>query len=75
MAPFLLHRLGLAIPDDMAGRVPAEVLVPAERARRPPRFTTAAPPLEDTSEPADVALDPEEQAGVLQRLRALGYVE
>jgi predicted AlkP superfamily phosphohydrolase/phosphomutase len=76
VAPFVLHRLGLAVPDDMAGRVPAEILEPSELERRPPRIAAAAPPRPQPVAPAgDLALEPDEQASVLQRLRALGYVE
>jgi predicted AlkP superfamily phosphohydrolase/phosphomutase len=76
VAPFLLHRLGLAVPDDMAGRVPVELLEPSELDRRPPRLTAAAPPRPQPAAAAgDLALEPDEQASVLQRLRALGYVE
>jgi predicted AlkP superfamily phosphohydrolase/phosphomutase len=74
VAPLVLHRLGLPVPDDMAGRVPVEILEPDALLRRPPRRAPAAatPPM-----PANVGLafEADEQAAVLQRLRALGYVE
>ena len=41
VAPLLLHRLGLPVPDDMAGRVPGEILEPRELERRPPRHAAA----------------------------------
>ena len=77
VAPFVLHRLGLAIPEDMAGRLPAELLEPEELERRPPRWyaPSSGPEPEPELEPADLELDPEEQAALIQRLRALGYVE
>jgi predicted AlkP superfamily phosphohydrolase/phosphomutase len=76
VAPLVLHRLGLPVPDDMAGRVPVEILEPDELERRPPRrAATRAPRPSPAPDPADLALDPDEQANVLQRLRALGYVE
>lgn len=74
VAPLLLHRLGLPVPDDMAGRVPTEILEADELERRPPRTVRAmAPP--PAPAPGELALDPEEQADVMGRLRALGYVE
>ena len=42
IAPLLLHRLGLPVPDDVAGRVPVEVFEDAELAARPPRTAPAA---------------------------------
>jgi predicted AlkP superfamily phosphohydrolase/phosphomutase len=76
VAPLLLHRLGLGVPDDMAGRVPVEILEPAELVARPPRQVPAAEPqAAPVAAAADLALDPDEQAMVLERLRALGYVE
>ena len=41
VAPLLLHRLGLPVPDDMTGRVPVEILEPAELAANPPRTVAA----------------------------------
>jgi predicted AlkP superfamily phosphohydrolase/phosphomutase len=74
VAPLLLHRLGLPVPDDMAGRVPTEILDADELERRPPQTVPATAP-RPTPAPGDLALDPEEQADVMGRLRALGYVE
>jgi predicted AlkP superfamily phosphohydrolase/phosphomutase len=76
VAPLVLHRLGLPVPDDMAGRVPVEILEPAVLAREPVRRTAASPPPEPLAVPAGaLELEPEEQAVLLDRLRALGYVE
>jgi predicted AlkP superfamily phosphohydrolase/phosphomutase len=74
VAPLMLHQLGLAVPDDMAGRVPAELFEPAEFRRRPVRTVAVAPAVTGPSAPAP-ELAPEEQTAVMQRLRALGYVE
>lgn len=75
VAPLVLHRLGLAVPDDMAGRVPTEIFEAEELDRRPPRLAPASAPSVPTDRPAELELDPDEQAAVLERLRALGYVE
>ncbi len=76
VAPLVLHRLGLPVPDDVAGRVPTEVLEEAELAARPPRTVPAgAPAAMAPVAPADLELDADEQAGLTQRLKALGYVE
>ncbi|MGA9859726.1 MAG: alkaline phosphatase family protein [Solirubrobacteraceae bacterium] len=76
VAPLILHRLGLPIPDDVAGRVPGEVLEPGELLRNPPKTipAAAAPPPPADLDPG-LELDAEEQANLMERLRALGYVE
>jgi predicted AlkP superfamily phosphohydrolase/phosphomutase len=75
VAPLLLHQLGLPFPDDMSGRVPIEIFRPDELERRPPRSTATTPFSAERQEAADLELDPDEQSEVLERLRALGYVE
>lgn len=76
VAPLLLHQLGLAVPDDMAGRLPVEIFEPEELERRPPRRAPAsAAPTPARPLTADIDLAPEEQSALLDRLRALGYVE
>jgi hypothetical protein len=76
VAPLLLHQLDLPVPGDMAGRVPLDMFEPEELGRRPPRVVAvgrARPAPEPQA--AAAALEPEEQAALMQRLRALGYVE
>jgi predicted AlkP superfamily phosphohydrolase/phosphomutase len=76
VAPLILHRLGLPLPDDLEGRLPLEVLEPEELERRPPqRATATAWAGSNEEEPGGLELDPDEEAAVLERLRALGYVE
>jgi hypothetical protein len=76
VAPLILHRLGLPVPDDMAGRVPTAIFEAEELERRAPRRVAAAvAPAGTTAAANDLELDAEEQAGVMERLRALGYVE
>jgi predicted AlkP superfamily phosphohydrolase/phosphomutase len=76
VAPLVLHRLGLPVPEDMTGRLPMELLTAEELAARPPRTAPAGPePQAVTAPDHDLALEPEEQAALVGRLRALGYVE
>jgi predicted AlkP superfamily phosphohydrolase/phosphomutase len=75
VAPLILHRLGLPVPDDMTGRLPAEIFRPEELERSPLRRSAGRSWTASDPEPADLELDPDEQAAVLERLRALGYVE
>jgi predicted AlkP superfamily phosphohydrolase/phosphomutase len=76
VAPLLLHQLGLAVPEDVAGRLPAEIFQDGELERRPPRQApSAAAPVGPEAAPEELALEPEEKAVLLDRLRALGYVE
>ena len=75
IAPLLLHRIGLAAPEDMAGSVPEAIFEPGELERHPVRRAPVSASALVSSPVADVELDPEEQAAVMERLRALGYVE
>jgi predicted AlkP superfamily phosphohydrolase/phosphomutase len=75
VAPLILYRLGLAVPEDMDGEVPVDMIEPDELQARPPRSAAAAALQDVSAPPADLELDPDEQAGVIGRLRALGYVE
>jgi predicted AlkP superfamily phosphohydrolase/phosphomutase len=76
VAPLLLHQIGLPVPEDMAGTVPQAIFEPGELERRPVRHAAAGPQPELVSSPAaDIELAPEEQAALMERLRALGYVE
>lgn len=74
VAPTVLYCLGLPIPEDFEGRVPEEVLDPAWARRRPravgPPTRTPAPFAETPSED----LGAEEEALIMRRLKALGYV-
>jgi predicted AlkP superfamily phosphohydrolase/phosphomutase len=72
VAPLLLHLAGAPIPDDLERDVPVRLLDPARLAARPVRRVPAAelPGLPD--EPEGAAVD---DAVLLERLRALGYVD
>jgi predicted AlkP superfamily phosphohydrolase/phosphomutase len=74
VAPIVLHALGVPIPAGLDGRLPEELFEPGALDRTPPTYLLADPP---EPVPAGVAapLDPDEEAVVLDRLRALGYVD
>jgi hypothetical protein len=75
VAPTLLYTLGLPVPEDFEGRVPAEMFEPSRLQDRPvSRGERTRPPQPFPERPAE-AQDAEGEAEVLQRLRALGYVE
>jgi len=71
IAPLLLYSLGLSIPGDMEGRVPAETVDPAWLDSRPvqlgPKATERAPEAR--------VLDPQAEDIILKRLQELGYLE
>jgi predicted AlkP superfamily phosphohydrolase/phosphomutase len=75
VAPLLLHRIGLAAPEDMAGGVPARLFEPEELERHAPRRVRARATAATVPVGAGEELGIEEQAALMKRLRALGYVE
>jgi predicted AlkP superfamily phosphohydrolase/phosphomutase len=80
VAPMLLHCLGVSIPDDLDGRLPAGAFDPADLRRRPPQYAEGRPELPpDAGDPetadAGPGYDADEEAIVLKRLQALGYLE
>jgi predicted AlkP superfamily phosphohydrolase/phosphomutase len=76
IAPLLLHQLDLPVPEDMAGRLPASIFEREALAAHPVRLAPASPEPEALVGVADAfELEPEEQAALVERLRALGYVE
>ena len=76
IAPLVLHRLGLPVPEDITGRLPTEIFTAQELAARPLRTVPAGPQPEPVTAPdGDLELEPEEQEALVERLRALGYVE
>jgi predicted AlkP superfamily phosphohydrolase/phosphomutase len=70
VAPTLLHALGLPVPDDMDGRACTD-LWPAGAAPA----VRYGPPLGKYGEAPSADLAARDEVAVLQRLRALGYVE
>jgi predicted AlkP superfamily phosphohydrolase/phosphomutase len=77
VAPLMLYSLGLPVPEDLEGQVPAEALEPATLQDRPVPMEAPPKPKEVEPPPAPVGpvLDEEAEAEILRRLRALGYVE
>jgi predicted AlkP superfamily phosphohydrolase/phosphomutase len=76
IAPLLLYRLGLPVPEDMAGRLPAEIFEPGVLEATPLEMGPASPEPESLTGGREAfELEPEEQAALVERLRALGYVE
>jgi len=76
VAPMLLYTLGLAIPEDMEGRVPIEAYRSWWLQVRPVRKGTVEPS-EPVSQQAavEIVYTEEEEKELAARLRALGYIE
>ena len=77
VAPTLLYSLGLAIPEDLEGRVPLEMFEPAYRSRRPIQIapSSSAKGRQASGPKVETIYDEEAQAVMLARLRDLGYLE
>jgi hypothetical protein len=71
VAPLFAYLAGAAIPDDLPGALPVRWLEPAALAAAPPR-TVPADSLARLPPPVAPAIP---DAEVLERLRAMGYVE
>jgi len=77
IAPTVLHLLGLDVPSDMDGRVLEEIFAADSRPHRSPRYSE--PPGRWPSEEEALshlgAKSTDDEEGVRDRLRALGYFE
>lgn len=76
VTPTLLYSLGLAVPSDLEGRVLAECFDPSYTAGHP--VVVGAPttgPADKQGATASAALPDEDQDKVIDRLKALGYIE
>lgn len=72
VAPLLFYLAGQNIPDDLEGKVDTSWLAPDLLQRRPPKLVPAAEvPTLEASEAEDVGKSEE----LMERLRALGYVQ
>ncbi|MDE3077523.1 MAG: hypothetical protein KGJ86_19050, partial [Chloroflexota bacterium] len=64
------------VPFDMDGRLPLAALAPRLVEARPPRFETPRGSSEGAAAASrPIELDAESEAVIVERLRALGYVE
>ena len=75
VAPTLLYSLDVAIPPDMTGRLATAAYEPEALGARPPRAAAAAVGAPEPAVDVDLRLDAEEEQTIVNRLRALGYVE
>ncbi len=83
VAPLLLHSLGLEIPLEYEGTFPNRLYDPGYLRSDPPRIgqeagepvVAAGPEHGTVVEERGELLDEDDKAGVLERLRSLGYVE
>jgi hypothetical protein len=76
VAPVLLHGLGLGLPADLEGQVPAAAFEPGYLEARPVcRLAADAAGQPGAGEAgSEIVYDAEAEAVMLKRLRALGYV-
>ena len=72
MMPLLLAIKGFAAADNLAARVPERVLAPGYLARHPVRHVASFGPFSGLATPQEV---PAVESEMLERLRALGYVQ
>ncbi|HWC27021.1 MAG TPA: alkaline phosphatase family protein [Solirubrobacteraceae bacterium] len=75
VAPLLLYCLGLPIPLDVDGVVPRQALVPGALEQRPPLWSAGDAARPATAPVQAPAYGPDAQETIVNRLRALGYVE
>ena len=73
VASMLLHSLGLPVPSDFEGRVPAELYTSAHRAEHPVRI---GPPTRKKSEQGDAeGMSEGDKDQIMAQLQMLGYME
>lgn len=76
VAPCLLHSLGLSIPDDMEGRVPAGLFRDDWVQAHPIEIGEAThSPQSYALRPGAESVEADEEKQIFKQLRALGYVE
>jgi predicted AlkP superfamily phosphohydrolase/phosphomutase len=75
VAPIVLHGLGLAVPADLEGRVPEELFEAEAWRVRPALVGAPTNARAAAEEEAPVALAPEDEAVVVERLQQLGYID
>jgi predicted AlkP superfamily phosphohydrolase/phosphomutase len=72
IAPTTLHAMDLPIPQDLQGRVAKELYTPEYLAKHPVTWGDRTVTGEASVLPSDV---PEEDVDVLEKMKALGYIE
>jgi hypothetical protein len=75
VAPLVLYSMDLPVPDDLDGRVPLEAFADDVADRRPPRTAPAAVADAVAVSAGAASYESEDEATMVTRLRALGYVE
>ncbi len=76
VAPALMHSLGLPVPSDWEGRVPIESCEPEWAGRHPVRTGEATlPPGRADLDAGEKDMNEADEAVVMARLQALGYLE
>ena len=77
VTPLLLHCLDLPIPEDLDGRLPTEVFEDSMLEERTVRVGAAVEVTRpvDSEDEEEYSLSPEDEATMVERLRALGYIE
>lgn len=75
IAPLLLHALGVPVPANLEGHVPTDIFRPDWMASHPVRTGAPTEVMHGLPAATRPEADPEGDLEVLERLRALGYVE
>lgn len=76
VAPILLHCLGMPVPGDLEGEVPAGVFSSSHLLERPvQKDTDTAPPASYAAAQCAYSTPQEEEETILNQMRALGYLE
>jgi predicted AlkP superfamily phosphohydrolase/phosphomutase len=76
VCPALLYSLGLDIPRNLDGRLPVEVFEPSFLEAHRPAIEEYTTPRSSVPPPiSSASMSPEEEASLISRLEALGYLE
>lgn len=75
VAPVLLYALGLPIPEDLEGGVPTELYEPSQLAGRPVVTGESTRSYQPVPKSDREQMDGEQEQEIVQRLKALGYLE
>jgi hypothetical protein len=75
IAPLLFYTLGLPVPEDLEGHVPAALFEPEHLHAHPIMFDAPVSTPSASAAPQFPAVDPLMEAEVMGQLRALGYME